>query len=208
MASAYIEGPTLAQEVARRGPLDEKRLWALAAALAEALRAIHACGLVHRDLKPANIVLADDGPRVLDFGIARATEGTRMTAEHVAVGTLGFLAPEQAQGLDVTGASDVFALGAVLVAAAGDARSGTAGPMGCCTGRSTRRRTSPPYPRHSAPSWSPACESDRNCGPRPSNCSTCAPTGSTSRKRRPRSRCTRPGRQPTRSRPHRSRSHR
>ncbi|MFC5902013.1 serine/threonine-protein kinase [Streptomyces zhihengii] len=130
MASAYIEGPTLAQEVARRGPLDEKRLWALAAALAEALRAIHACGLVHRDLKPANIVLADDGPRVLDFGIARATEGTRMTAEHVAVGTLGFLAPEQAQGLDVTGASDVFALGAVLVAAAGGRAFGDGGPHG------------------------------------------------------------------------------
>ncbi|MGV9895657.1 serine/threonine-protein kinase [Streptomyces tendae] len=119
MASAYVEGPTLAEEVARRGPLDEKRLWALAAALAEALRAVHACGLVHRDLKPGNIILADDGPRVLDFGIARAAEGTRVTAERAVIGTPGFIAPEQAQGLEVTGACDVFALGAVLVAAAG-----------------------------------------------------------------------------------------
>ncbi|MFJ8849803.1 serine/threonine-protein kinase [Streptomyces sp. NPDC102437] len=124
MASAYIEGPTLAEEVARRGPLDERRLWALAAALAEALQAIHACGLVHRDLKPGNIVLAADGPRVLDFGIARAVEGTRLTADRAAIGTPGFIAPEQAQGLEVTGACDMFALGAVLVAAAGGSAFG------------------------------------------------------------------------------------
>lgn len=124
MASAYIEGPTLADEVARRGPLDERRLWALAAALAEALQAIHACGLVHRDLKPGNIVLAEDGPRVLDFGIARAVEGTRLTADRRAIGTPGFIAPEQAQGLEVTGACDMFALGAVLVAAAGGSAFG------------------------------------------------------------------------------------
>ncbi|MGW1846327.1 serine/threonine-protein kinase [Streptomyces sp. NPDC001966] len=124
MASAYIEGPTLADEVARRGPLDERRLWALAAALAEALQAIHACGLVHRDLKPGNIVLAEDGPRVLDFGIARAVEGTRLTADRAAIGTPGFIAPEQAQGLEVTGACDMFALGAVLVAAAGGSAFG------------------------------------------------------------------------------------
>ncbi|MFD7002098.1 serine/threonine-protein kinase [Streptomyces mirabilis] len=125
MASAYIEGPTLADEVARRGPLDEARLWALAAALAEALEAIHSCGLVHRDLKPGNIVLAEDGPRVLDFGIARAVEGTRLTNTGAAIGTPGFIAPEQAQGLAVTGACDVFALGAVLVAAAGGSAFGS-----------------------------------------------------------------------------------
>ncbi|MFD0343413.1 serine/threonine-protein kinase [Streptomyces sp. NPDC127117] len=124
MASAYIEGPTLAEEVALRGPLDERRLWALAAALAEALHAIHARGLVHRDLKPGNIVLAEDGPRVLDFGIARAVEGTRLTADRAAIGTPGFIAPEQAQGLEVTGACDMFALGAVLVAAAGGSAFG------------------------------------------------------------------------------------
>ncbi|MFF2124953.1 serine/threonine-protein kinase [Streptomyces olivochromogenes] len=130
MASAYIEGPTLADEVARRGPLDEARLWDLAAALAEALDAIHSCGLVHRDLKPGNIVLAEDGPRVLDFGIARALEGTRLTDTGAAIGTPGFIAPEQAQGLAVTGACDVFALGAVLVAAAGGSAFGSGQPYG------------------------------------------------------------------------------
>lgn len=93
MASAYIEGPTLAEEVAGSGPLDERRLWALAAAPAEALQAVHACGLIHRDLKPGNIVLASDGPRVLDFGIARAVEGTRLTADRAVIGTPGFIAP-------------------------------------------------------------------------------------------------------------------
>ncbi|MEI5099266.1 serine/threonine-protein kinase [Streptomyces sp. PmtG] len=123
MASAYVKGPTLAREI-ERGPLDEAALWALGAALAEALEAIHACGLVHRDLKPANIILAEDGPRVLDFGIARALEGTRLTGDAV-VGTPGFIAPEQARGdPDVTGACDVFALGAVLVAAAGGSAFG------------------------------------------------------------------------------------
>jgi predicted Ser/Thr protein kinase len=130
MASAYIEGPTLADEVARRGPLNEARLWDLAAALAEALEAIHSCGLVHRDLKPGNIVLAEDGPRVLDFGIARALEGTRLTNTGAAIGTPGFIAPEQAQGLAVTGACDVFALGAVLVAAAGGSAFGSGQPYG------------------------------------------------------------------------------
>ena len=124
MASAYVKGPTLAAEIERRGPLTEDELWWLAAALAEALEAIHACGLVHRDLKPANIVLADDGPRVLDFGIARPVDGTRMTGDGAWIGTPGFLAPEQAQGHAATGACDVFALGAVLVAAAGGSAFG------------------------------------------------------------------------------------
>ncbi|WP_238431922.1 serine/threonine-protein kinase [Streptomyces cavernae] len=119
MASAYVKGPTLSEEVSENGPLNEKRLWTLAAELAEALEAIHSCGLVHRDFKPSNIVLTDDGARVLDFGIARAAEGIQLTATGVALGTPGFLAPEQALGEPVTGASDVFALGAVLVSAAG-----------------------------------------------------------------------------------------
>ncbi len=110
--------------------MDEARLRALGAALAEALAAIHGCGLVHRDLKPGNIIMASDGPRVLDFGIARALESTRLTATGTAFGTPGFLAPEQAQGQEVGGSADVFALGAVLVAAAGGSAFGAGTPMG------------------------------------------------------------------------------
>ncbi|MFF5918305.1 protein kinase [Streptomyces flavochromogenes] len=130
LATAYIPGPTLAAFVTAQGPMDEGRLRSLGAALAEALEAIHACGLVHRDLKPGNIVMAPDGPRVLDFGIARALESTRLTATGSAFGTPGYLAPEQALGDEVTGAADVFALGAVLVAAAGGRPFGGGTPMG------------------------------------------------------------------------------
>ncbi|MGW8763273.1 RodZ domain-containing protein [Streptomyces sp. NPDC055815] len=130
LATAYIAGPTLAELIEREGPMDEGRLRALGAALAEALQAVHACGLVHRDLKPGNIIMAEDGPRVLDFGIARAVESTRLTATGAAFGTPGYLAPEQAQGEEVGGAADVFALGAVLVAAAGGRAFGVGTPMG------------------------------------------------------------------------------
>lgn len=130
LATAYIPGPTLAELLEEQGPMDGRRLRLLGAALAEALQAIHGCGLVHRDLKPGNIVMAEDGPRVIDFGIARAVDSTRLSATGAAFGTPGFLAPEQAQGLEVTGAADVFALGAVLVAAAGGSAFGTGTPMG------------------------------------------------------------------------------
>lgn len=129
LATAYIAGPTLSGLLAEHGPMDEARLRLLGAALAEALRAIHACGLIHRDLKPGNIIMADDGPRVLDFGISRALEATRLTFTGAAFGTPGFLAPEQAQGLEVGGAADVFALGAVLVAAAGGQPFGEGTPV-------------------------------------------------------------------------------
>ncbi|MFD3535918.1 serine/threonine-protein kinase [Streptomyces sp. NPDC058664] len=130
LATAYIAGPTLSELIADRGPMDEPAIRLLGAALAEALQAIHACGLVHRDLKPGNIIMADDGPRVLDFGIARALESSRLTSTGAAFGTPGFLAPEQAQGLEVGPAADVFALGAVLVAAAGGRAFGDGTPMG------------------------------------------------------------------------------
>lgn len=130
LATAYVPGPTLAGLLEAEGPMDEARLRQLGAALAEALAAIHGCGLVHRDLKPGNIIMAADGPRVLDFGIARALESTRLTATGVAFGTPGFLAPEQAQGLEVGGPADVFALGAVLVAAAGGSAFGAGTPIG------------------------------------------------------------------------------
>ncbi|MEU9337120.1 serine/threonine-protein kinase [Streptomyces sp. NPDC048290] len=129
MASAYVEGPTLEAEIGR-GSLPEGQLWRLAAALAEALQAIHSHGLVHRDLKPANIVLASDGPRVMDFGIARAMEESRLTTDGVVVGTAGYHSPEQALGRPVTGASDMFALGAVLVSASGGSAFGHGSPAG------------------------------------------------------------------------------
>ncbi|WP_406102896.1 WD40 repeat domain-containing serine/threonine protein kinase [Streptomyces sp. NBC_01003] len=124
LATAYVRGPTLSELLAADGPMDEPHLRQLGAALAEALAAIHACGLVHRDLKPGNIIMAEGGLRVIDFGIARAIGSTRLTATGAVFGTPGYLAPEQALNREVTGAADVFALGVVLVAAAGGAAWG------------------------------------------------------------------------------------
>jgi serine/threonine protein kinase len=93
-------------------------VWKLAAGLVEALQAVHSCGLVHRDLKPANVLLALDGPRVIDFGISRALEKTAMTTTGLVVGTPSYMSPEQAQGARVGPPSDVFSLGCVIVFAA------------------------------------------------------------------------------------------
>jgi tRNA A-37 threonylcarbamoyl transferase component Bud32 len=114
LATAYVPGPSLADVVGRHGPLPEPAVWRLAAGLAEALRVVHACGLVHRDLKPANVLLATDGPHVIDFGISRAYEGTSVTAAGMVVGTPGYMSPEQAEGAQAGPASDVFSLGCVL----------------------------------------------------------------------------------------------
>ncbi|WP_152629285.1 serine/threonine-protein kinase, partial [Streptacidiphilus jiangxiensis] len=114
LATAYVLGPTLAEAVAGYGPMPEGTVRALGAVLAEALQAIHAAGLVHRDLKPSNVLLTADGPRVIDFGIARALDGSGMTSTGVVVGSPGFMSPEQAAGRRVGPAGDVFALGSVL----------------------------------------------------------------------------------------------
>ena len=98
LATAFVPGPSLDQVVGEHGPLPEQALWPLLAGLVEALQAIHACGVVHRDLKPANVLLAADGPRVIDFGISRAADGTALTAAGVVFGTPGFMSPEQAEG--------------------------------------------------------------------------------------------------------------
>ncbi|MET9453920.1 serine/threonine-protein kinase [Streptomyces canus] len=120
MATEFVAGPNLRDAVLDRGPLPADAVRLLAAALAEALAAIHAKGLVHRDLKPSNILLSPDGPRVIDFGIVRALEGTALTRTGVVVGSVGYLSPEQIRnGAQVVPASDVFSLGAVLAYASG-----------------------------------------------------------------------------------------
>ncbi|MEU9161402.1 protein kinase [Streptomyces sp. NPDC048424] len=125
LVTAFVPGPTLQAVLARVGSLPPDTLTVLAAGLAEALEAIHRAGVIHRDLKPANIIVAEDGPRVIDFGIARALDGTALTQTGLQVGTPGFLAPEQLTGSGaVTPAVDMFALGVVLTQAAGGAPFG------------------------------------------------------------------------------------
>ncbi|MGI5230573.1 serine/threonine-protein kinase [Actinoallomurus sp. CA-142502] len=116
MVTAFIAGPSLERALAEHGPFPEKTLRVLGAGIAEALEAIHEAGLVHRDLKPSNVLLAADGPRVIDFGIARATDASQTTA---LAGTPGFMSPEVLTGEPLTPASDIFAFGLVLAHAAG-----------------------------------------------------------------------------------------
>ncbi|WP_020124150.1 bifunctional serine/threonine-protein kinase/ABC transporter substrate-binding protein [Streptomyces canus] len=118
LATAFVPGPSLAEAVAACGPLPPHGVRILGRMLARALTAVHDAGLVHRDVKPGNVLLAVDGPRLIDFGIARATEETALTSADMVVGTPGFLAPEQAQAQPASPASDVFALGCLLSYAA------------------------------------------------------------------------------------------
>ncbi|MFF8776732.1 protein kinase [Streptomyces sp. NPDC015140] len=128
VATAYVAGPSLTAAVADGGPLPAHSVWALGAGLGEALAAVHELGLVHRDVKPSNVLLTLDGPLLIDFGIARATGGTSrtesgggtasLTSTGVSIGSPGYMAPEQILGKGVTGAADVFSLGAVLAFAA------------------------------------------------------------------------------------------
>ncbi|NSC24557.1 serine/threonine protein kinase, partial [Streptomyces albus subsp. chlorinus] len=118
LATAYVPGPSLAEAVGGHGPLPVSTVLFLAAGVAEALQSIHKAGIVHRDLKPSNVLLADDGPRVIDFGIARAADATSLTSSGVTVGTPSFMAPEQAAGEAVTEATDLFALGQLTAYAA------------------------------------------------------------------------------------------
>ena len=118
LATAYVPGPSLADAVSEHGPLPAASVLVLARGLAEGLSAIHAAGVVHRDLKPANVLLAEDGPRLIDFGISRAVEASALTHTGLVVGSPGFMSPEQAEGREVGPPSDVFSLGAVLAFAA------------------------------------------------------------------------------------------
>ncbi|MFF0590385.1 protein kinase [Streptomyces sp. NPDC003781] len=129
LASAYVPGPSLEAAVRRHGPLPERALGRLVSGLAEGLVAVHEREMVHRDLKPGNVLLAADGPRLIDFGIAQAAQETRLTGTGLAIGTPGFMAPEYVVAGEAGPAADVFALGAVLAyAATGRAPFGTSAP--------------------------------------------------------------------------------
>jgi Protein kinase domain len=129
LVTAYVEGPSLDDAVREQGPLPAAAVLTLAAGLAEGLGAIHAAGVVHRDLKPSNVLLARDGPRIIDFGISRAADGTALTQAGWVSGSPGFMSPEQAQGGGAGLASDIFSLGAVLTfAATGQEAFGTGSP--------------------------------------------------------------------------------
>ncbi|WP_344430953.1 protein kinase domain-containing protein [Actinomadura luteofluorescens] len=122
-AAAFVPAPTLKEAVEDGGALPEPAVRALGAGLAEALQAVHGAGLVHRDLKPGNVLLAEDGPKIIDFGIAKVVDATQITRTGGMIGTLAYLAPEQIAGAKDAGpAADVFALGGVLVYAATGAR--------------------------------------------------------------------------------------
>ncbi|MFF3004944.1 serine/threonine-protein kinase [Kitasatospora sp. NPDC057940] len=114
LATTFVPGPSLQQVVQHHGPLPERTVLLLLAGIAEALQAIHAAGVVHRDLKPGNVLVAADGPRVIDFGIARAADASPLTGIGLRIGSPGFMAPEQALGLSAAPATDVFALGALI----------------------------------------------------------------------------------------------
>lgn len=118
MVTAYLPGLSLAEAVAKDGPLGLAAVRELGAPLAEGLAAIHACGVIHRDLKPGNIILAADGPRIIDFGVARTMGASALTTVSAVIGTYGYMSPEQLGRREVTPRSDVFALGGVLVFAA------------------------------------------------------------------------------------------
>ena len=118
LATAYVAGPSLTEAVRGHGPLPVRTLLTLTAGLAEGLSAIHAAGVVHGDLKPSNVLLAEDGPRVIDFGISQAAEASSVAGSDLLIGSPAFMSPEQVLGADLSPASDMFSLGAVLAFAA------------------------------------------------------------------------------------------
>ncbi|MFB7612951.1 protein kinase [Kitasatospora sp. NPDC056181] len=128
LVTAYVPGPSLQQVVRENGALPVRTVLLLMGGIAEALQAIHSVEVVHRDLKPANVLVAGDGPRVIDFGIARAADATALTGTGYRIGSPAFMSPEQAQGRTVTPATDVFALGALAAYVAGGAAPFGDGP--------------------------------------------------------------------------------
>jgi len=129
LATAYVAGPSLTEAVDQLGPLSVRTVLALTAGLAESLSAIHAAGVVHGDLKPSNVLLAEDGPRVIDFGIAQAAEASAVAGTDMLIGSPGFMSPEHVLDADLSPASDLFSLGAVLTfAATGQGPFGSGSP--------------------------------------------------------------------------------
>jgi serine/threonine protein kinase len=118
LVTEYVDGPSLAEAVADGGPFSFDAVVGLASGLAQALRAVHAAGVIHRDLKPSNVLIGPTGPRIIDFGIARAMEGTSVTRTGMSVGSPSWMAPEAARGESVSQATDVFAWGCVVMFAA------------------------------------------------------------------------------------------
>ncbi|MFC5180434.1 WD40 repeat domain-containing serine/threonine protein kinase [Actinomadura harenae] len=118
MVTAFVPGPSLRQVVLQRGPMPPHEVRRLGAGLAEGLAAIHGSGLVHRDLKPGNVIMSPDGPRIIDFGIARAADATSLTSAGVVVGTFSFMSPEQVCAEETGPPGDVFSLGCLLTYAA------------------------------------------------------------------------------------------
>lgn len=117
-ATEYISGPTLAERLRDNGPLSPGEWWSVAEGLLAGLDAVHKAGVIHRDIKPANIILSESGPKLIDFGIARFSDVTSVTATGLVAGTPAWFSPEQIEGLPLTHATDVFSAGSVLVFAA------------------------------------------------------------------------------------------
>jgi serine/threonine kinase PknH len=118
LATSYVPGPSLYEAVTTLGPLPTESLWLLTAGIAEALQTVQRAGLVHRDVKPSNVLLAADGPRLIDFGIAHASDATTITRTGITLGMPQFMAPEHILGRPLTSAADVFALGSLTMYAA------------------------------------------------------------------------------------------
>jgi eukaryotic-like serine/threonine-protein kinase len=146
-----VRGTTLAKSIADEGPLPPRDAKAIGTAMADALAYVHARGIVHRDVKPSNILLAEDGtPYLADFGFAHSEESPALTATNCVVGTAGYLSPEQAEGRSAQPASDVYALGLVLL----EALTGRAAYSGTLIERATANALRPPsIPAGFGPEW-------------------------------------------------------
>ena len=172
MVTEYADGPSLSEYISSYGALGPGMLYGLATGLAEALTVIHAAGIVHRDLKPSNVILTDAGPKVIDFGIARALDTTSVTRTGMMVGSAGFMAPEQISGHPGP-AADIFVWGVtVAYAATGGRRSAPGRPTPSCTGSCTPARISPGRPARCGRWWKRPWPRTRRAGRPRGSCLT------------------------------------